>query len=30
MRLAGAVLLAVFAYVWHRWIRHWPWPRRWI
>ncbi len=28
--LAGAVLLAVFAYVWHRWIRRRPWPRRWF
>jgi CBS-domain-containing membrane protein len=27
--LAGAVLLAAFAYVWHRWIRREPWPRRW-
>jgi CBS-domain-containing membrane protein len=28
--LAGAVLLAAFAYVWHRWIRRQPWPRRWF
>lgn len=28
--LAGAVLLTAFAYVWHRWIRRQPWPRRWI
>jgi CBS-domain-containing membrane protein len=28
--LAGVVLLAVFAYVWHRWIRRRPWPRRWF
>ena len=28
--LAGAVLLAAFAYVWHRWIRRRPWPRRWF
>jgi CBS-domain-containing membrane protein len=27
--LAGAVLLTVFAYVWHRWIRRRPWPQRW-
>jgi CBS-domain-containing membrane protein len=27
--LAGAVLLTAFAYVWHRWIRRQPWPRRW-
>ena len=27
--LAGAVLLAAFAYVWDRWIRRRPWPRRW-
>jgi CBS-domain-containing membrane protein len=27
--LAGAVLLTAFAYVWHRWIRRRPWPRRW-
>jgi CBS-domain-containing membrane protein len=27
--LAGAVLLAAFALVWHRWIRHQPWPQRW-
>ena len=28
--LAGAVLLTAFAYVWHRWIRRRPWPRRWL
>ena len=28
--LAGAVLLTVFAYVWHRRIRRRPWPRRWL
>ncbi len=28
--LAGAVLLTAFAYVWHRWIRRQPWPRRWV
>jgi CBS-domain-containing membrane protein len=28
--LAGAMLLTVFAYVWHRWIRRRPWPRRWL
>jgi CBS-domain-containing membrane protein len=28
--LAGAVLLAAFAYVWHRRIRRRPWPRRWF
>jgi CBS-domain-containing membrane protein len=28
--LAGAVLLAAFAYVWHRRICHRPWPRRWF
>jgi CBS-domain-containing membrane protein len=26
--LAGAVLLAAFALVWHRWICRRPWPRR--
>jgi CBS-domain-containing membrane protein len=26
--LAGAVLLAVFALAWHRWIWRRPWPRR--
>src|SRR5476651_223666 len=26
--LSGAVLLTAFAYVWHRWIRRRPWPRR--
>jgi CBS-domain-containing membrane protein len=28
--LAGAVLLAAFALVWHRWIRRRPWPQRWL
>lgn len=28
--LAGVVLLAAFAYFWHRWIRRRPWPRRWF
>ena len=27
---AGALLLAVFALVWHRWVRGEPWPRRWL
>ena len=25
--LAGVLLLAAFAYAWHRWISHRPWPR---
>jgi len=28
--LAGALLLTLFAYVWHRWLRRQPWPQRWI
>ena len=28
--LAGALLLAGFAYVWHRWVSHRPWPRYWV
>jgi CBS-domain-containing membrane protein len=28
--LAGAVLLAVFALAWHRWIWRRPWPQRWL
>ena len=28
--LAGALLLAAFAYVWHRGIRRRPWPQRWF
>ena len=28
--LLGVVLLTVFAYVWHRWIRQRPWPQRWL
>jgi CBS-domain-containing membrane protein len=27
--LAGALLLTGFAFVWHRWVRRRPWPRRW-
>jgi CBS-domain-containing membrane protein len=27
---AGALLLALFALVWHRWVRGEPWPRRWL
>jgi CBS-domain-containing membrane protein len=32
--LAGALLLTLFAYFWHRWLRRprlpEPWPRRWL
>jgi CBS-domain-containing membrane protein len=28
--LAGAILLTAFAYLWHRWVRRRPWPRRWL
>ncbi len=28
--LAGAVLLTVFAFVWHRWVRCRHWPQRWL
>lgn len=28
--LAGALLLTAFAFVWHRWMRRWPWPQRWL
>jgi CBS-domain-containing membrane protein len=28
--LAGALLLTLFAYVWHRWLRRQPWPLRWL
>jgi CBS-domain-containing membrane protein len=28
--LAGAVLLAGFAYLWHRWVRRRHWPQRWL
>jgi CBS-domain-containing membrane protein len=28
--LAGAVLLAAFAWLWHRWFRRRPWPERWL
>ncbi|MGL4262622.1 MAG: HPP family protein [Afipia sp.] len=28
--LAGALLLAAFAFVWHRWVRRQHWPERWL
>ena len=28
--LAGALMLAVFAVVWHRWLWRRPWPERWF
>jgi CBS-domain-containing membrane protein len=28
--LAGALLLTVFALVWHRWVRGQSWPQRWL
>jgi CBS-domain-containing membrane protein len=28
--LAGAVLLAAFAFAWHRWVRRQDWPQRWL
>jgi len=28
--LAGALLLAAFAYVWHRWLRRQSWPQHWL
>jgi len=28
--LAGALLLTLFAYVWHRWLRRRHWPQRWF
>jgi CBS-domain-containing membrane protein len=28
--LIGAVLLTLFAYVWHRGLRRRPWPRHWL
>jgi len=28
--LVGAVSLTVFAWLWQRWIRRRPWPRRWL
>ena len=28
--LAGAVLLTVFAWFWHRGVRRRPWPQRWL
>jgi len=28
--LAGALLLAAFAFVWHRGVRRQPWPQRWL
>ena len=28
--LAGTLLLTAFAFVWHRWVRHEHWPKRWL
>jgi CBS-domain-containing membrane protein len=28
--LAGALLLTLFAYVWHRWVHRLEWPQRWF
>jgi CBS-domain-containing membrane protein len=28
--LAGALLLTLFAYVWHRWVHRLEWPPRWL
>jgi CBS-domain-containing membrane protein len=28
--LAGALLLAAFAWIWHRWVRGQSWPQRWL
>ncbi|MEH2577550.1 HPP family protein [Bradyrhizobium sp. AZCC 1708] len=28
--VAGALLLTAFSYIWHRWVRRQPWPRRWL
>jgi CBS-domain-containing membrane protein len=28
--LAGALLLTLFAYVWHRWVHRLEWPLRWL
>jgi CBS-domain-containing membrane protein len=28
--LAGTLLLALFAVVWHRWLWNRPWPERWL
>lgn len=28
--LAGALLLAAFAFAWHRWVRRESWPRHWL
>jgi len=28
--LAGALLLAAFAWLWHRWLRRQSWPQRWL
>ncbi len=28
--LAGALLLAAFAFAWHRWVSRRPWPRHWM
>lgn len=27
--LGGALMLLLFAYAWHRWVRRKPWPLRW-
>jgi CBS-domain-containing membrane protein len=27
---SGALLLTLFAYVWHRWLRRRHWPQRWL
>jgi CBS-domain-containing membrane protein len=28
--LAGALLLTLFAYIWHRWVHRLDWPQRWF
>jgi hypothetical protein len=28
--LAGALSLAAFACLWHRWVLRRPWPHRWL
>jgi CBS-domain-containing membrane protein len=28
--LAGALLLTLFAYIWHHWLRRRHWPQRWL
>jgi CBS-domain-containing membrane protein len=28
--LLGVLLLTAFAWIWHRWVRRKPWPRRWM